>query len=1570
MKKVHKKRLRQAISSILAAAMSLSLFTTIPASAEIGKKTYRYDGYSVDYNVTNEWDGAQTVELTVSNTGTESILNWALKYDAEGEISNLWNADLYEQNGDEYVIKNVGWNFEIAPNQSITYGYTLSGNDLTLPDSFEIYSKRVDKTEGYDVQYNITKSWDVGVEGNIVITNTSTAPIEAWTLSFDSNFTIDNLWNGRVLENNGTSYTVAAEMWTNPVQPNSSMTIGFVGSKAADVEALLNNFRLTEVVIGEGGIITPDPKLEITANAAYDEASKNITVSWNTNNPNGVFDILMAVDGKNFISVGTVENVSEFVYTPEGDLETLYFKVIQTTDNKSAESNVVTVANCADNFEISANAVFDKESGNVTVSWLTTKENGSFEIFVSEDGENYTSVGVVENKTEFVYTPEKDFETLYFKVIQTVGSKSAESNVVKVSGSETAFDIIAGAYYDKDSSNIRVIWSTNKENGTFEVFISEDDENFTSLGAVENAKEFMYTPDGEFDVLYFKVKQTVGTEFAESESTEVHYPIDWEDETDTDNDGLTDVYEKNCFETDPTNPDTDGDGLPDGYEVYYLGTDPTKADTDDNGISDGDEDFDKDGLSNLREYELGTYPNSEDSDSDGLTDGEEVNKYNTDPLKVDTDDDGVTDKDEIDLGLDPTSTSTDGIPDNERTFEQSVGADTKNFASVNTDENPFKVSVDVTAAGVAANNLYADESGYSAFVSNEAILGITPEFFYNDNLKVEKITINFDVESDYVANTNSKYVSVSDEFVGIKRFNVFKYFDDINMLLPIETFHDVANNRVYANVDEMGTYCLIDMEIWFEKLGIEPKSAEPQVMALAADETSDLKVSNDENLDVVFVLYSSSSYIKHMKSELITTIEEIFKEAEERNVSARIHYLNWTGAVYLNTSTGEYYAENLEDAIAMIDRSVVIDTTTLNPSDYVLTKAISSIRNNVCGNLQENSKKYSFIVDAGCNPTCSSIHYGIQALQEQGFDFSFIYAPGNHNISNYNALSSNNSCYQFKLMPGRMMFSDFVIEHIFAEEEAIIIKSNDFERLPDDFGEISTTSTQDYDGDGVADVDEIDWEAINNYSITTYSLHKTGTYLVKYKTLASSKNTGFDVNCYLKPYEFNKDSDDIEFLIVKLDPTKTDADRDGFDDKYEHLYGKKYKLDPQRHDETKVIDKTIDDSFAFDTRGKKPTDDKFYYDECKGVELSKSFIKDGEGSIESNSDYTKNILEYTRSNYSKAKYALKPKDSSDYAIKLIVPQNSNATIAIEEMSYLLFFPTYDPINAENIIGRKTYILENGLKCIETTVALDAGIEYRIMVNGLDENQTNAEYTLTFEQDNWVYAPYGGEFYNPNKYTSSFLGTKIFDYEDYRKIYFTDDTLASLMRPHISERVFYNRHNDDYISEYKKDIMLHLTAYFYSYEENKNNGITVDNDLKNFISVIKSYVGAGLAYAEKDGVKFFVKFANKISPITDALESSYVLLSEALDTRETFEETLYDAVYGKKFNHRLVNRSFHYKSSTYDFFNPYGDSSTWDVWDDGMYYINRYDDKFPDLRGEVTPFEKDGATEYDYKNLVN
>lgn len=38
------------------------------------------------------------------------------------------------------------------------------------------------------------------------------------------------------------------------------------------------------------------------------------------------------------------------------------------------------------------------------------------------------------------------------------------------------------------------------------------------------------------------------------------------------------------------------------------------------------------------------------------------------------------------------------------------------------------------------------------------------------------------------------------------------------MLLPVETFHDESTNTVYTTTDRMGTYCLVDMEIFLDNL--------------------------------------------------------------------------------------------------------------------------------------------------------------------------------------------------------------------------------------------------------------------------------------------------------------------------------------------------------------------------------------------------------------------------------------------------------------------------------------------------------------------------------------------------------------------------------------------------------------------------------------------------------------------------------------------------------------------------------------------------------------------------------
>ena len=91
--------------------------------------------------------------------------------------------------------------------------------------------------------------------------------------------------------------------------------------------------------------------------------------------------------------------------------------------------------------------------------------------------------------------------------------------------------------------------------------------------------------------------------------------------------------------------------------------------------SESDEtDSDNDGLTDVKEKELGTNPYSADSDEDGLPDKFEIDYTKTDPLNKDTDGDKINDGDELDLGLDPLKVDSkgDGIKDSDRVLTYSI----------------------------------------------------------------------------------------------------------------------------------------------------------------------------------------------------------------------------------------------------------------------------------------------------------------------------------------------------------------------------------------------------------------------------------------------------------------------------------------------------------------------------------------------------------------------------------------------------------------------------------------------------------------------------------------------------------------------------------------------------------------------------------------------------------------------------------------------------------------------------------------------------------------------------------
>ena len=212
----------------------------------------------------------------------------------------------------------------------------------------------------------------------------------------------------------------------------------------------------------------------------------------------------------------------------------------------------------------------------------------------------------------------------------------------------------------------------------------------------------------------------------------------YQEELDSDGDGLVDNYEV-YFMTDLNSTDTDGDGISDYDEIYTIDTDPLKPDTDKNGKEDGEEDYDKDGLTNIEERDLGTYMNDKDSDYDGLNDYDEVKVYHTDPLVADTDNDGLSDYEEVQvakkLGLDNISSVDASIK-----FNQTLSRD--NMDKELYMNNVIGVSVEGNVPGLIDKHIELKKSNNSAISSTKSILGLP--IYVSNNYNNEKIAIKFD----------------------------------------------------------------------------------------------------------------------------------------------------------------------------------------------------------------------------------------------------------------------------------------------------------------------------------------------------------------------------------------------------------------------------------------------------------------------------------------------------------------------------------------------------------------------------------------------------------------------------------------------------------------------------------------------------------------------------------------------------------------------------------------------------------------------------------------------------------
>lgn len=383
----------------------------------------------------------------------------------------------------------------------------------------------------------------------------------------------------------------------------------------------------------------------------------------------------------------------------------------------------------------------------------------------------------------------------------------SEESASTLEGSQEHYILCFGGYDEED--NAVQVYCLSTDSGIVSLYESGAENEWTKVGDFSEDGFYSYKIIGDFKKKKLKAIQT--TENGKLESAA--FGISFSDGKytcemlDSDNDKLIDA-EETLYGTDPDNSDTDGDGYSDYDEIYILNTDPLVKN--ENGDQDGD------GLRDKEELELGTDPRKADTDDDGLSDFDEINEYKTDPLKADTDGDNVKDGAEIALGLDPNDPETFGFSDAEYKSKQIIDADSDPLKTVNNEDSPYTLSLEITAAGDVIGSLTAGKSGYSAVIQSDNQIGEAIELNYSDG-EIDEVILHFRIADEYVQNELNLYPDV-DELHGVKRFNIFKYFEDINMLLPIETTIDTQTNTISSTVDELGTYCVIDMEKWFKSL--------------------------------------------------------------------------------------------------------------------------------------------------------------------------------------------------------------------------------------------------------------------------------------------------------------------------------------------------------------------------------------------------------------------------------------------------------------------------------------------------------------------------------------------------------------------------------------------------------------------------------------------------------------------------------------------------------------------------------------------------------------------------------
>ncbi|MBO5476119.1 MAG: hypothetical protein J5982_06445 [Bacilli bacterium] len=428
------------------------------------------------------------------------------------------------------------------------------------------------------------------------------------------------------------------------------------------------------------------------------------------------------------------------------------------------------------------------------------------------------------------------------------------------------------------------------------------------------------------------------------------------------------------------------------------------------------------------------------------------------------------------------------------------------------------------------------------------------------------------------------------------------------MLLPVETEFDVENGLLYAEVDELGTYCIMDMEIWLNNLGVEmPEESQPEENSMYLNSPSILSASESSGsvwtptytnapIDLVFILQSAGKSSSHFATEkqLITDFaSSIIKEYSD--VKITVIEFKKEEANLLTDALGQEYFTNIPMLFAALNNIEYV-----SENDYCdRGQAFKILLNDISLDFEHDIYVYELINGANTSHTgydnedvISKVKNNeIRAYSEiRPYGWHYIDPVTHENISsdiienndlfinlNTDTLSLMETHFPTKLSPPRPVYEILLP----TKWKKIALK-----------GELNSTNKINSDEDSLTDWEEVNIDELIKLSDGNYTLpHVLINELVNILNRFDSEEYLFITERTLPVY----------YLPILSDPTESDSDGDGLRDD-EDLEPLKIFLN-ELLGKIRLMEKYIDDYYE-----NQYNEDILHYDDVPPITTPNSTI--------------------------------------------------------------------------------------------------------------------------------------------------------------------------------------------------------------------------------------------------------------------------------------------------------------------------------------------------------------------------